>query len=643
MIKLIRNIHLSFILKLLLVLSLGALILPLMPMMPGTSLDPSWGMGMIQALVQGAQFGQDLVFTFGPYSFLYTKAYHPALTYLIWSSTLLFTVGYLLLCWQLFANIHRFWLLMILVLFGFLVQSQDSVFLAYPLLFGVWLWKNIDTHIETYANSLLVFLSGLLGLLILVKGSFVIEVVGVLILCAALLLYRRRYLSFLLLCLAPVVFCIGFWLLTQTSLTNLTLYFLSAVEFSQGYTEAMALRHEIHDAILFAAASASLLMYLFYKIKANTKTKSFDKATPIFLGLLFAYVLFLSFKAGLVRNDLHSIIAGNMLWLSAVLIWLITHPHPQPSSQQLLITIKQSKWLKTLCALLCLCLLSIQARYVVASIVLPQIHYQIPLIELGRFLTHTLSDQSWEDQYQQGLNAIAHQHPLPTLTGTSDIYEHQQAALLASNNIWNPRPVFQSYAAYTPKLAQINQGHLLSDHAPDHLFFNVEPIDNRYPTLNDGLSWPVLLQHYQPSPIQTKDFLILDRASSAKTFMPPTTIHEQSAQLNEQITVPNLNKPVFVELHIEPSLFGKIAATLYKTSELRIEVALDNGEIKQHRIIANMTKTGFVISPYVASRDDFAKLYLSKNDLARVRSFKVMPYNGSWLWKDNYQVIFKQI
>jgi hypothetical protein len=79
-------------------------------MMPGTSLDPSWGMGMIQALVQGAQFGQDLVFTFGPYSFLYTKAYHPALTYLIWSSTLLFTVGYLLLCWQLFANIHRFWL-----------------------------------------------------------------------------------------------------------------------------------------------------------------------------------------------------------------------------------------------------------------------------------------------------------------------------------------------------------------------------------------------------------------------------------------------------------------------------------------------------------------------------------------------------
>jgi hypothetical protein len=632
----IKRINISLMLRLLLVLSLGILILPFTPGMPGTNLDPSWVIGLLQAQTQGAQVGQDIIFTFGPYSFLYTKAYHPTLIHLMWLSASFLALAYAVLCWQTLKNTHPFWIGLMVVLFGFLLQAQDAVLFIYPLLFGVWLWQCVSQapHTQNHLrfNLLFSFFSSVLGLLLLIKGNLTFLVLGIFILCVCFLLYKRRYLSSALLCLTSIVSCIGFWRIAQQDLIYLTTYFVNLFEVSQGYTEAMAIRHEIHDALLFPAACTGLLIYLGYKTKN-------DRATQLFLFLLFAYFFFVNFKTGLVRNDLHSITAGNCLYFASILIFSLTSASPT----QLIESVKQSRYLKLMCAVLALSLLSIQLRYVAASVILPQVNYQIVLFKLRQVFTPFITNTALEDQYQQRLTIIDKDNPLPTLGGTSDIYEHQQAFLIASHKTWNPRPIFQSYSAYTPKLARLNQAHLLSEHAPDHLFFNVEPIDNRYPTLNDGLSWPVLLQQYQPSIIQTKDFLILDRASSAKPFAAPATIHEHSAQLNEQIAVPNINKPVFVELLIEPSFFGKIATTLYKTSDLLIEVALDNGEIKQHRIIANMTKTGFVISPYVASRDDFAKLYLSTNDLHRVRSFKVRPYNGAWLWQRNYQVVFKQI
>ena len=34
---------------------------------------------------------------------------------------------------------------------------------------------------------------------------------------------------------------------------------------------------------------------------------------------------------------------------------------------------------------------------------------------------------------------------------------------------WSPRPVFQSYSAYTPALDQLNASHLASRESADHI------------------------------------------------------------------------------------------------------------------------------------------------------------------------------
>ena len=72
-----------------------------------------------------------------------------------------------------------------------------------------------------------------------------------------------------------------------------------------------------------------------------------------------------------------------------------------------------------------------------------------------------------------------------------------QAVLLAHALDFQPRPVFQSYMAYTPRLARMNADVLLDEHAPEWILFPVMTIDRRLPALDDAPSWPLLLTHYQ--------------------------------------------------------------------------------------------------------------------------------------------------
>src|SRR5262245_31502728 len=67
---------------------------PLTPVMPDLGLDPSWRFGINQAVAQGLVFGRDIVFTYGPYGSIYTKAYHPATDWMMMSGTLLLGACY---------------------------------------------------------------------------------------------------------------------------------------------------------------------------------------------------------------------------------------------------------------------------------------------------------------------------------------------------------------------------------------------------------------------------------------------------------------------------------------------------------------------------------------------------------------------
>lgn len=238
--------------------------------------------------------------------------------------------------------------------------------------------------------------------------------------------------------------------------------------------------------------------------------------------------------------------------------------------------------------------------------------------------------------------------PLPKLAGTVDLYPTDQGALIASGNHWNPRPILQSYSAYTPQLAEWNRQHLLGASAPDHIYFKVDPIDERVPSLDDGPSWPTLLQRYVPRAMQG-DYLVLDRQSLPAADTPATPAADMPMaeySLGQWVDVPPDRGALMVHMDIRPTLYGKLALLLFKPSQLRIDLELADGTRLNYRLVSTMARAGFLITPLVRDSSDFVMLYGDPALLAgaRVVRLRVQPLLGlDGIWQHRFGIGFSPL
>lgn len=147
------------------------LFIPFTPIMPGLTIDASWALALNQAVSQGLAFGRDIVFTLGPYSAIYTKAYHPDTAYLMYGGCLCLALSYGLLLIGLMKDTAWRWRWALIVLFLVMIYSRDALLLSYPLLLGLSLFK---CHLPHPSRTLLVLTTAPLGLLVLVKGTLLL-------------------------------------------------------------------------------------------------------------------------------------------------------------------------------------------------------------------------------------------------------------------------------------------------------------------------------------------------------------------------------------------------------------------------------------------------------------------------------------
>lgn len=236
---------------------------------------------------------------------------------------------------------------------------------------------------------------------------------------------------------------------------------------------------------------------------------------------------------------------------------------------------------------------------------------------------------------------LRQQHPIPQWAGTTDVYSYQQTYLIASGNNWRPRPIFQSYSVFNAKLAEINAGYLLGKDAPDTIIFNIEPIDQRLPSLEDGASWRILLHNYEPVG-EFKNTVLLHKKSEP-LLITSHVLSTERHQLNERVQLPNIKHPLFAELVIEPTWWGRLALFFFKTSPLEINLELKNGDNKTYRLLGAVSKSGFLLSPLVEDNEEFAELYQPNSLLAKeVRAFTIATKGNTQLfWQSTYDLRLK--
>lgn len=244
-------------------------------------------------------------------------------------------------------------------------------------------------------------------------------------------------------------------------------------------------------------------------------------------------------------------------------------------------------------------------------------------------------------RFEIALKRIAAAESLPAVAGPADIYPFDQAVLLANGAAWQPRPVFQSYSAYTESLALRNRQHLLGPAAPEHVFFRIETTDGRLPALDDGASWPALWSRYEAIGSGGR-FLHWRQRPSPERLPDLEPVHRLSARLGAPVDLPHTDGDgwMWAQIDVRPTLAGRIAAALYKPPALQLDLLLADGSRREFRFLADSSRAGFLLSPVVMTTEDFAALGSDQPPPSRrvVRSIVISSRDASFAWQDAFEL-----
>ena len=621
--RLMRMLPRVFVCSMLFLAVLAAVV-PVSPIMPSSGLDSSWQFALNQAVAQHLVFGKQSVFTYGPYAALHTRMYHPATDRRMVLGALYAALCYGTALLILGRGTYLRWLIVFAAyLVGGFIPFVDALLLSYPLLVGgvVYRWYcpgNEAGLRRPWHAPVLVVLFSVLGLLPLTKGSHFPIAVAVAFLCCAYLWRCGERLLAIAALASPSVTAVVLWCLAGQPLTALASYVLHMGPIISGYSEAMASTGDSRQILAFLLAGGVIVW-------AALTIRDATLAARLFLAACFAVFLFQAFKGGFVRHDGHALLAGNAIMLAALLLALI--PRVRYAGPVFLLAV--------------LAWALIDQGFMVSS---TRSFYKGVTATYKQTVdgvrTRLTQPGELQRQFDERLESAKSSDHIPRMAGTTDIYSSDQFELFVSGNTWNPRPVFQSYSAYTPSLAALNEAHVANPGAPDNIVFRVEPIDRRLPSLEDGPSWPAIRANYSPVNLQD-DFLYLKKNPSLATGPLLEPAARLTGQLNETLKLPDSTEPIFAVVELHPTLFGRLVAFVYKPAILRIILELDNGTSRDFRMVSGMGKAGFLLSPLVQNTRDFAMLLEDSSYLSdhRVKAVRITPAASELdTWRPQYEV-----
>jgi hypothetical protein len=254
-------------------------------------------------------------------------------------------------------------------------------------------------------------------------------------------------------------------------------------------------------------------------------------------------------------------------------------------------------------------------------------------------------DATLAREFEMRQQRFARECQLPTLEGTIDIYSERQACLLASGSRWHPRPAFQSYASYTERLQAANAGHVRGPGAPDHIWFRIEPLNDRLPALDDGHSWKTLINDYSLATFNG-DVARLDRRTPRPPPLRETEVHSGTHVVGEVVELPLTPGPMLAEIDLRHALPGRVLAALFRSPIVAIELTLEDGAVRAFRFVPKMGRSSTVISPLVESTQDFVRLFGPGDSppSKRVRSLRLLVTStGDIFWSDHFGLVLRRL
>jgi len=616
-----------------------------------TTLDGSWKHVLSYATEHELGFGRDLLYTYGPTGTLFLSmrfflgSFATTLSLWLWSAAALATLLACLLArlsWPLLVP----WLATFSLLPMLLPDPAMLVFLWGCSL--IWLDRPRGSRVSCWVGALDILWAGLLGILLLAKFSVAVPTAGVLGAVALhTLLVSRRWGDLLRIHGTASLSTLLSLAFTGHSLLDIAPFINGSLAISDGYQEAMATLDPdwvvqwgllaVAAFLLLAVALARsarplinrcMLVLIWLGLGAFAWKTGFVRAAHV--GFAFEYfswtALFVVVSVDMTarRKALVASVAGILLFVG-----LQTQPY----------------WLNTPKYK------SLAASAMDGATFLPWSAQMLQAErisqawgQVGKHLDEMAHPTKLRNRLEQAFAAAKTEANIPELasrigSASVDVYNYNQGYAIATGLDYRPRPVFQGYVAYTPELLALNLAHH-EVAPPEYLLFVPQTIDNRYPMLDEGalvLRW---LREYAWVGNESPFFLLQRLPEGHAHHTPPLVLatHEGHTELGTWVTIPSESMSNLLFLRSEQKLtaHGRLMKLLYKPASLRLEVLLDDGSTRLHRLNSGQAAGGCILSPYLPDQVALAA-FLSGEPCRSVSAFRVtVPEDGQTHWDPEY-------
>ena len=442
-----------------------------------------------------------------------------------------------------------------------------------------------------------------------------------------------------------VFYVIYFLLLVHTISSNeypsLIEFLRNSWEISSGYSSAMSIIGSKNE-IALAISELFLILWLMFFI---------TKEGYLNLSLSFLFVLLISFKHGFVRQDLHVIVfAITVPLITSLLILKISKFRHQKISYYFFTYILIAS------LIISFPVINFSKVYTMARL-LPKYIVNSVINLVGKMPNQSILDQlSYESEINSNkfnigkLQSIINQKSLSNLANmqlpdnvknlvngkTIDIIPWEISLVPANQLNWKPRPIFQSYSAYTNTLDNFNF-ESMSKLPRDYIFYNFTSIDgkNPHPFFDEPKTFSYVFCNYEPSG-DVPDFIKTPKLSNivllekrqVSRCLPDSLGEISSIPWNNAYSIEVGNgKIIRAKVKFQYSLLGKIYKTLFRSPPVMMKISYVDGSQNTYRIIPENSENGVIVS-HLPKDDNEALSFLRGQLPAKVKSFSFQASNS---------------
>jgi hypothetical protein len=630
-------------------LFVGLVIAPISYTPLGDGLDSSWAAVLDYAHRERLQYGKDVIFTYGPLGFLITPFYSG---YAVGVRLALDTVlglitaaGVCLAGWRMAAV----WRWVFIGGFTLLMPNIDS---RHDLLaqIGMFCWGTLCFLESGRRLSLCVSQFALLALLgiwakmnLLISSTLSVGVVG----CGLALRGNRR--------LAAVLIA-GFlggamleWVALGQPVANLGLFLARWYAISEAYDQTMIFSNiplvtglGIATALL---ALASVIIRVFDLPSARGKPPG--PRWLLFLAWFCALLLLIWKHAFVMAEPGHLSFLFGFAVVAALAIEMLPSSFPKPSTSSEAVQppatpplprgrpFRRRNWARIASLACCVAaVIALESMFITGIEALVR-----PFRLAGRHLISVVNPGRYQREMNERLGLSQLPNALPNikrLVGDTavDVFGNRQVYATANQLNLRPRPVFQSYAAYSPPLMRMNERFYQSPTAPTNVLFQLEAYANRFPVLEDSLVLRHLLLNF--APVRAEGPFLLLRPHSHPAPPRLSLIKEGTVRPGEAIGLEEAgNEASWLEIELRLNWLGRLRQFFYHAPETNLRI-LRAGPVPAVASLfapAPMLAAGFLANPLILDNEDVLKLHTGA-PVARVAAYAVDPAPGTEaLWR----------